>query len=100
MRASSLTPLHWTTVYVHLCVDSRTPKGVQVAVAECTDLQRGLTVGEQQLIGMQRTLSNDLSATESSYRNEGGTWRCRAEPIPKGWEGEQADRRVDRRHSE
>lgn len=23
-----------------------------------------------------------------------------AEPIPKGWEGEQADRRVDRRQSE
>lgn len=73
MRASSLTPLHWTTVYVHLWVDSRTAKGVQAAVDECTDLQRGLTVGEQGLIGMQRTLNNDLSATKSSYRNEGGT---------------------------
>lgn len=62
VRASSPTLLHRTTVSVHLYVDYRTPTGVQAAVAQCTDLQRRLTVGEQGIIRMQRTLGNDSSA--------------------------------------
>lgn len=87
-KSQQLTLLHRTAVSVHLYVDYSAPTGVQAAVAQCTDLQRRLTVGEQRLI---RTLGNDPSArVELQKRGKDLEMKSRASSKGTGgWTGRQ-----------